>query len=91
MKKTITTEILGAVVLIAALFSYIAAMCGKAIGGSGLVLMVVSIFGYGIISGIQTMENASAKLQKTMAFVKIGFVVLLLALSPLIDKIAGGV
>lgn len=77
-------------VLIAALFSYIAAMCDKAIGGSGLVLMVISIFGYGIISGIQTMKNASPKLQNAMAFVKIGFVVLLLALSPLIDKIAEG-
>lgn len=87
MKKMTTLETLGAVTLIAALFSYICAMCAEAIAGTGLVLMVLSIIGYGILSAIQTSANASEKLQTAMGFAKIGFIAALLALSPVINGV----
>lgn len=86
-----TRELLGAAVLIIVLFLFIALMCNETIGGTGIVMMILSIIGYGVISGVQVMDNASPKLQNIMAYAKIGFVILLLALSPLINKIAAGI
>lgn len=91
MKKIMIKEMAGLAALVITMFVYIGLMCAGIIGGTGIILMVLSIIGYGIISAVQTSEKASPKLQNITSYAKIGLVLLLLALSPLINSIAGSV